>query len=233
MSTTNTHNKLIRKIALERLSEFGCVQKGQSRLFFKDCGWYCIIIEFQPSSWAKGSYLNIGLDFNFYPRPHFAFDFNYREDGFTEFSNEEQFADSIHAMCDSAIKKLHELMSLFSNFSSAIAAITKRRSSDAWQLYDLAVLHALNCNYTQAGKMLHSLCEENCERDWEKERKIVAQDLLSSIQDSNQTAEKIQKLILQTRRLKKLPEIELVNVVRINQQQTMNTKLWWKTLFKR
>ena len=73
------HNKLIKKIAKQQLEPFGIHQKGQSRTFLFDRGWYTIIIEFQPSSYSKRTYLNIGLDFNFYPRNYFAFGFGYQK----------------------------------------------------------------------------------------------------------------------------------------------------------
>lgn len=39
----------------------GVVQRGRSRLWFDDQGWWVCLIEFQPSSWTRGSYLNVGV----------------------------------------------------------------------------------------------------------------------------------------------------------------------------
>ncbi len=78
------HNALLKRIARERLAPHGMVQQGGSRTFLKDRGWFMVMIEFQPSSFARGSYLNVGADLHFFPREHMAFYCGYREAGFTE-----------------------------------------------------------------------------------------------------------------------------------------------------
>jgi len=58
------YNKIIKKVASKAFKEYGIKQKGQSRLFIDDNGWFIIIIEFQPSKFGNGTYLNIGINFN-------------------------------------------------------------------------------------------------------------------------------------------------------------------------
>ena len=56
----NLHGRLIAAAAKRHLSPLGCRRKGQSRFWSADHGFYQIGIEFQPSGWSKGSYLNEG-----------------------------------------------------------------------------------------------------------------------------------------------------------------------------
>lgn len=69
------HNKIIKETANEILSPHGILQKGQSRIWVDDNGWYLTVIEFQPSSRARGSYLNVSLFFLWNQRDHITFDF--------------------------------------------------------------------------------------------------------------------------------------------------------------
>ena len=58
MAKQNEHGKLIAAAAKAALLPLGCRRKGQSRCWYSDERFWCIFIEFQPSGWSKGSYLN-------------------------------------------------------------------------------------------------------------------------------------------------------------------------------
>ncbi len=53
------HNKLIAAAAKQASSPLGLNRVGKSRSWYDDHGWWCIIVEFQPSSWSRDTYLNI------------------------------------------------------------------------------------------------------------------------------------------------------------------------------
>lgn len=59
----STADKLIAKAAREILKPLGVFQKGSSRIWIDDNGWFLTVIEFQPSSWSKGAYLNVAISF--------------------------------------------------------------------------------------------------------------------------------------------------------------------------
>ena len=60
MSADSQHNRIIARAAKRRLEPLGCLQKGRSRTWIDDHGWWIGVVEFQPSGWSKGSYLNVG-----------------------------------------------------------------------------------------------------------------------------------------------------------------------------
>jgi hypothetical protein len=59
MAKQNEHGKLIAAAAKAALLPLGCVRKGQSRCWFSDERYWYIFIEFQPSSWSRGTYFNV------------------------------------------------------------------------------------------------------------------------------------------------------------------------------
>jgi hypothetical protein len=60
VSKQNEHGKLIAAAAKAALLPLGCRRKGQSRCWFSDERFWYIFIEFQPSAWSRGTYLNVG-----------------------------------------------------------------------------------------------------------------------------------------------------------------------------
>ena len=83
------HNKIIKKTARAVLSPMGLIQKGQSRTWIDDNGWYFTVVEFQPSAYGKSSYLNIGIHFLWSKHDYLSYDIGGREDGFAEFDGDE------------------------------------------------------------------------------------------------------------------------------------------------
>lgn len=118
--TANDHNKIIKQIAKPIFEPYNIKQKGQSRTWIFDNGWYLVLIEFQPFSGRQGTTLNVGVHFNWYEQDYFSFDIGSRQDvGFVEFNNTEQFSVEVEKLCQLALQK-----TLFyqENLSSLIGA---------------------------------------------------------------------------------------------------------------
>lgn len=229
------HNKLLKKIAKKRLKPYGIFQQGQSRTFLYDKGWFTIVIEFQPSSFSKGTYLNVNVDFNFYPRNYFAYSYGNRESGFEEFNSEEQFTKLVNDLCDLTIKRVRELELKFMDFSTALKTIKKEKGDSTWDLYEISVLNILNGNSEKALKQLRKVSKEKCEYDWEIERKKVTDDLIDWLKETPKNLDRIRNLINETRQLKKLPT--LMHDDLSERKTTSNSTLpkagraWWRKLF--
>ncbi len=89
VSKQNEHGKLIAAAAKAALLPLGCRRKGQSRCWFSDQRFWYIFIEFQPSSWSKGTYLNVTpIWFFLQSWPGEA---AHRLDGYIQFESVEQF----------------------------------------------------------------------------------------------------------------------------------------------
>ena len=108
------HNKIINQTAKEILSPHGIFQKGKSRLWIDDNGWFLTIIEFQPSGWSKGSYLNVGLHFLWTETDYITFGFSYKNNTriffnngkqFIWYENDKQFVEESKALVQMALDK--------------------------------------------------------------------------------------------------------------------------------
>src|SRR2546426_11816134 len=106
MGKPNEHGRLIAAAAKTALLPLGCRRKGQSRLWYSDQRFWIISIEFQPSAWSKGSYLNVGAAWLWHARTGFGFDAGYRVADFISFESQEQFAPLIEQMAARASQEV-------------------------------------------------------------------------------------------------------------------------------
>ena len=101
MEDKNIHSKIIKQVCKEILILLGVFQKGTSRLYLDDNDYFFTVVEFQPSNWDMGSYLNIGLTFlwDYNQSDVLYFDFSRqpaaRYGKFVEYKNETQFRNEI------------------------------------------------------------------------------------------------------------------------------------------
>lgn len=205
METTFDYNKVLKKVAKERLTPYGIIQQGKSRTFLYDNNWWTIVIEFQGSSFSKGTYLNIGIDFNFYPRNYFSFSYGYREKGFEIANDENQFANIINDYCDFTIAKVDDLKLKFKDAQAATNTFKKQVENNPWDNFTLAILYGLTENINECRNYLFKVQEIKCEYEYEFKRQKLVTEILTWL-DNNQTfLTKMKDLINQTRELKKLP----------------------------
>ncbi|WP_352820518.1 DUF4304 domain-containing protein [Mesorhizobium sp. M0898] len=55
------HGRIIASQAKIVLKPAGFQRKGKSRIWIADRGFWLSVVEFQPSSWSKGTYLNVAV----------------------------------------------------------------------------------------------------------------------------------------------------------------------------
>ncbi len=209
MASSSPHNKLLKKIAREFFAEHGIVQYGSSRIFIDDRQWYTIIIEFQPSSWSKGSYLNVAVDFHFYPRDYFAYRQVVRETAFEEFQDEAQFAAAIHTMCELALRRVLLYRQSYRDLPTALKSLKKESDKDAWSFYDLATVYGLLGDENAARRYYRKVLAEACDVDWERNRKKVTEELIECLDGSGAFQRRMREIIQSSRREKKLTNVEL------------------------
>ena len=89
MTAAADHNKLVKQAAKSVLNPAGLFQKASTRMWIDDNGWYLILVEFQPSMWSKGSYLNVGIHYLWDARDYLGFDYGYRISGFVEYKDDD------------------------------------------------------------------------------------------------------------------------------------------------
>src|SRR5579872_1713019 len=93
MSKQNEHGKLIAAAAKAALLPLGCRRKGQSRCWYSDERFWYVLIEFQPSAWSRGTYINVGPIW-FFLQP-WGGEVTRRLGDYIKFENIEQFSPLI------------------------------------------------------------------------------------------------------------------------------------------
>jgi hypothetical protein len=104
------HNRAIAQAAKAALAPLGFRRKGQSRTWLADHGWWLTVIEFQPSAWGKGSYLNVAPHWLWHPPanhdPQYYLSFDYGAVRFSPFVAMEPGTafEGIGGLIDTAIR---------------------------------------------------------------------------------------------------------------------------------
>lgn len=128
----NEHNRLIAKVAKSVFKPHGIIRKGQSRTWLDDNNWFTTVIEFQPSNWSRGSYLNIGVNFHWFDKDYFSYDIGGRMKSFKEFSIPSDFEMTINEYCQEAINQVDKFRNRLKNKEEALRFITETQSSDSF-----------------------------------------------------------------------------------------------------
>ncbi|MBE6934707.1 MAG: hypothetical protein E7462_06650 [Ruminococcaceae bacterium] len=104
------HKQIIKNLCKDILLPLGVFQKGASRIYVDDNGYFFTVIEFQPSTYAKGTYLNVVLHFLWNERENISYDFPFgnemRIGNFIEYHNEEQFTHEVTQYVQEAAKQV-------------------------------------------------------------------------------------------------------------------------------
>ncbi len=104
------YNEIIQETTREHLIPLGVFQKGRSRCFIDDNGWFFTVIEFQPSV-GTGTYLNAAMHFLWKSplREYLSFDFavnGSRVKGLLLYENEAQFRSALSEYVAEAEKQI-------------------------------------------------------------------------------------------------------------------------------
>jgi hypothetical protein len=211
---TIDHNRIIRKIARVTLKPYGIKRRGQSRLFIDDNGWFIIIIEFQPNKFYKGTFLNIGINFNWYLQNHLSFDMGYRESEFIKFVEEKEFIESVDKLCKRVIEKVLRYKNDLKTMENSEKTISEHSftSDELWGNYHRGVASGLTGNIRKLNEYFDELLNANDDGiEWRLELKRRTNELKEIANaDANEFKEKIVNIIYETRKLKKLNEVEVI-----------------------
>lgn len=135
----STHNSQLAKVAKKHLGPLGMKRKGQSRLWFQDNGWWLGVVEFQPSSWSRGSYLNVAAMWLWNAKDYWSFDDGGRVERFHEFKDTDQFAHVADTLATRAREEILALSRRFSSLAVVASHLARNSYEDPWQTYYAAM----------------------------------------------------------------------------------------------
>lgn len=136
------HDRIIAKCAKDVLYPIGLRRKGRSRTWFSDHGWWASVVEFQPSAWSKGAYLNVAAHWLWSDSDYISFDFGGRVSGFVAYDSDDGFEDEMSSMAKSALAEVQRLQGLFIDLGSTFQVLVAEadRSKDVgWMAFHAGV----------------------------------------------------------------------------------------------
>lgn len=211
--TPPDHSKIINKTAKKVFAPYGIKQKGKSRIWLDDNGWYTTVIEFQPFSGRQGTTLNVGVNFNWYEQVYFSFDISYRQDvDFVEYNgNEDLFSKEVEKFCEIALNKALEYRENFQNIHKAKPFILNHTytSENIWGSYHKGTICGLTNDVVEQNHYYQKLLQESHPGAWLNELKDRVNLLMVDSEHHHKFTENIIETIKKARALKKLPEIEI------------------------
>lgn len=117
-------NRIIATVAKQTVGALGLRRVGRSRTWVDDHGWFVILVEFQPSGFEKGSYLNVGVCWLLIERDYYSFDYGYRVGRlYVRYRNDGQFTDDFKKLADAAIARVGELRREVSTFDASLTLL--------------------------------------------------------------------------------------------------------------
>jgi hypothetical protein len=186
MATQSEHGRLIAAAAKAALGPLGCKRKGQSRLWYSDERFWLICIEFQPSGWSKGSYLNVGPMWMWHPEANFGFSESPWVDGagFIAFESADQFIPLVASMAERAAQEVLMRREQFKSLRHIYAHLMTRVGRNDWLLYDATIAAGLVGDTATASQLFGFLEHWSTHGyDWEERPKSRGAALAKLLDD--------------------------------------------------
>lgn len=205
--STPPHSKIINRLARQALKPVGVKRKGQSRIWLDDNGWWITVIEFQPSSWSKGTYLNVGINFQWYPKEHLSFDIGYREAGFVEYKSDEQFEAKTQEFAEIAKAKVLEIREQLSSPKSVkeyVISSLQNQPSMLWGEFHQSMSCVLTKDRNEAISYFNQVQSNPIDTEWAIELKEFTSRMVKLLESGEDALRFIDEIVNKSRELKKL-----------------------------
>ena len=202
------HNKVIDAAAKKLLKPIGLQRKGTSRSWFDDHGWWLTHVEFQPSAWSKGSYLNVGVCWLLYEGSDSSFNVGHRVDvPFVEANERTDFDCEIHTMAERAKQEVLKYRDAFPTPRKAADYYLTKDSLTTWDHYYGGVILGLCQDVKYARQFLNEVATHAARWDWERALAQRAADLLPLLSEHAAFVRTVRGIVLRTRSIGNLPDV--------------------------
>jgi hypothetical protein len=199
------HGQLLLSAARAVLQPLGLVQLGRSRLWIDDRAWWAIVVEFQASAFARGSFLNVGVAWLWYAKDYWSFDVGHRVEPFTEFESVEQFRPVAEQLAEQAARRVREYRDMFKSVDKAAQYLSGQSSKSVWAAYDAAVSAGLIGDVGASARFFAAIANHPVSRDWEKEVQDRARAISAHLPDASGFRAAVTAEVNKSRELHKLP----------------------------
>lgn len=143
MSRSDELGKVLAAAAKAALLPLGCQRVGKSRTWVSDQRFWLIVIEFQPSAWQKGTYVNVGAMWLWRARKGFAFHVGYRIADFAPFYSSEQFAPVAAELATQAAREVQRRREQFKTLHEIYRYLVDNTAESNWHIFHAAIAAGL------------------------------------------------------------------------------------------
>jgi hypothetical protein len=164
-------------------------------------------VEFQPSSSAKGSYLNVAGMWLWAPADHFHFDTpDARVSEHVEFHDEAQFEPAARRLAELAAGRVRELRAQFASLDAVAQQLCSTKLEGGWPAYHAGVAAGLTGDVPRARAAFESLAatEGPDSPGWHKDLCRLAAELRERCADRAAFRAWASDVVAESRKLLKL-----------------------------
>ena len=203
------HNRVIDAEARQALKPLGLYRKGKSRVWYDDHGWWLIQVEFQPSAWSRGSYLNVGINWMLYEGSVGAFHVGSRVDvPFISATDNDDFAADARNLALRAKEEVTSLRAKFADLGSVVTHYSELHHRSIWDEYFYGVFLGLSGDASRAKKAFEAVPTHRVQYGWERALSQRAAELSGIVSTRSAFEETIRGIVLRTRSIGVLPDWE-------------------------
>ncbi|MER8803782.1 DUF4304 domain-containing protein [Mesorhizobium sp. M0998] len=154
------HGRIIASRAKIGLKPAGFQRKGKSRIWIADRGFWLSVVEFQPSSWSKGTYLNVAVHWLWGSLPEtVTFDRPQRIGQFVPFESPAQFLLAVDQMAKKAVEIDRVHRSMFPSVQATATILVNELQPGAygeWAAFHAGVAAGLAGDFETARRLFES-----------------------------------------------------------------------------
>src|SRR5271165_2041598 len=127
------HGRILAAAARKELTPLGFWRKGRSRVWLADRGFWLAVVEFQPSGFSKGSYLNVAAHWLWSAMPNsLSFDYSIeRQQPWIAFEDEAQFGPLADRLAQQAAEDTRQLETRVSDVRKLADLLVAKESAEA------------------------------------------------------------------------------------------------------
>ncbi|MBN8927928.1 MAG: hypothetical protein J0H19_15045 [Rhodospirillales bacterium] len=176
-------------------------------MWLADHGWWVAVVEFQPSGWSKGSYLNVGAMWLWFEKDYFSFDYGSRVEDFAPYEDEAQFAPLAGDLADRAAGEVARLRSHFPSVTATAQQLAAKSPMGFWDRFNAGVACALAGDTAAARRFLGEVAGTDDRRDWAQAAASLAREYSLAVADVAGFRRRIEVVVHRARELLRLPGV--------------------------